>query len=209
MSTTEKIVWGIFGLIVIALIGVGVVYRVQHPVAATQNTFRETIADPTNLAGLVTTEAPWNANNGSALGERMDAIGFSKQSMEGAAMHIHQQLSILVNGQSVQIAPSIGIARFFSPIHTHDSTGIIHVEAPFVAPFTLGQFFDVWGVRLTQNSIGGYVADAAHPLKLYVNGTEYTGDFRTLELKSKDVIAIVYGSEPAEIPSTYALPAGY
>lgn len=210
MTTTEKTIWGIFALLVLALLAVGIVYRMNHPVTgATSADFKETIADPSTLPGIVTAQAPWTANNDATLGQRMDAIGFHKQSMEGAAMHIHQHLNIFINGQPVTVPANIGIAGFYSSIHTHDTSGIIHVEAPFVAPFTLGQFFDVWGVRFTQNSIGGYVADATHPLKLYVNGKEYTGDFRTMELKQHETIAVVYGTLPSSIPDTYAFPAGY
>jgi hypothetical protein len=46
-------------------------------------------------------------------------------------------------------------AVVFSPIHTHDTSGIVHIESPTVRPFTLGQFFDVWGVRFTSDCIGG------------------------------------------------------
>jgi hypothetical protein len=35
----------------------------------------------------------------------------------------------------------------FSPLHTHDTSGIIHVESPTVRSFTLGEFVDLWGGR--------------------------------------------------------------
>jgi hypothetical protein len=38
-------------------------------------------------------------------------------------------------------------------IHTHDSTGWIHVEAPRKIRATLGQFFDVWGQPLSREKV--------------------------------------------------------
>jgi sulfur carrier protein ThiS len=31
-----------------------------------------------------------------------------------------------------------------SPLHTHDATGLIHVESNAAKNFTLGEFLDVW-----------------------------------------------------------------
>jgi hypothetical protein len=56
--------------------------------------------------------------------------------------------------------------------------GIIHVESPTVGKFYLGQFFDIWGVRLTSDCIGGYCTDATNTLTVYVNGEKYAGDPR-------------------------------
>ena len=57
--------------------------------------------------------------------------------------------------------------------HTHDSTGIIHIESPLKRDFTLGQFFDVWKSKLNNSSsfneiLGGKVV----PI-VYVNGKKY------------------------------------
>ena len=34
--------------------------------------------------------------------------------------------------------------RFLAPLHTHDASGIVHVESQRPYPFTLGQFFTIW-----------------------------------------------------------------
>jgi len=31
-----------------------------------------------------------------------------------------------------------------SPLHTHDATGLIHVESNTIRNFTLGEFLDIW-----------------------------------------------------------------
>jgi hypothetical protein len=33
-------------------------------------------------------------------------------------------------------------------LHTHDETGIIHIESPIKKDFILGQFFDLWKKKL-------------------------------------------------------------
>ena len=32
-----------------------------------------------------------------------------------------------------------------APLHTHDATGIIHVESSIIRNYTLGQFVNIWG----------------------------------------------------------------
>jgi hypothetical protein len=133
--------------------------------------------------------------------------------MEGSVMHIHQHLDIFVHGKAVAIPAGIGIDESvgFSPIHVHDATGIIHVESPTIEKFTLGQFFDVWGVKFTASCIGGYCADSTKSLKVYVNGTLYQEDPRLLALAQHQEIAITYGTaqESPQIPTTYSFPTGY
>ena len=173
-----------------------------------------TIADPGTLPGIQTSNAPWIAEV-PHLFERLRSIGLPALPSEGAALHIHQHIDILIEGQALSVPAGIGInqaAGFISPIHVHDNNGIIHVESPKVQTFTLGQFFDIWGVRFTSQCIGGYCSGGDKSLKVYSNGTLYQGDPRELPLQSHQEIAITYGTDkesPQPIPSTFAFPAGY
>ena len=100
----------------------------------------------------------------------------------------------------------------FSPIHTHDTSGIIHVESPTVRPFTLGELFDVWGVRFTPNCIGSDCNNGGAKLRVYVNGHLATGDPAAIRLTSHEEIAVTYGTGaqlPSQIPSSYTFPVGY
>lgn len=169
-----------------------------------------TIADPSNLPGLQTGEAPWKAELAN-LSARLKAIGLPALSAEGTVLHIHQHLDIFANGNPVPVPAGIGInplAGFISPIHVHDTSGIIHVESPIQQTFTLGEVFDVWGVRLTKDCVGGYCSSATSTLKIYANGTLYPGDPRLLPLTQHEEIMVVYGATPATLP-TYAFPPGY
>lgn len=171
------------------------------------------LADPSSLPGLMTGSAPW-PNNIATLADRLVALGFPRLSMEGTVMHIHQHIDIFVNGQQIQVPAGIGIGpnvSFYSPIHVHDLSGVIHVESPVTATFTLGQFFDVWGLKFTNECLGGYCVSEANNLKVYVNGKLYQGDPRMIPLKEHDEYAVVYGSAtdtPSTIPNSYDFPAG-
>src|SRR6266481_1253426 len=104
--------------------------------------------DPATLPGIQTGVAPWGPELGNLLG-RLRVIQIPPLAAEGAVLHIHQHLDLSINGATTTIASQIGIntpARFITPIHTHDTSGIIHVESNTVRTYTLGEFFDVWGV---------------------------------------------------------------
>jgi Zinc-finger of C2H2 type len=144
-----------------------------------------------------------------AAGSTIDGIGCN--SMEQFAMHIHAHLDIIINGVYFLVPSQIGIpSSCFYWLHTHDESGIIHIEAPMHRDFTLGQFFDIWGKKLSNDQIFNYVANANNPLNVYVNGTKVPGgtNYRDIKLNAHDEIAIVYGTPPSTIPSSYKFPQG-
>jgi hypothetical protein len=173
----------------------------------------KTVSDPSTLPGIQTSNAPWPAEL-DHLRERLVAIGLQPLSAEGTALHIHQHLDIFIDGKETPIPVGTGIAAaagFISAIHVHDNAGIIHVESPTIQTFTLGQFFDIWGVRFTSQCIGGYCTQGDKNLKVFVNGTLNSGDPRQFALASHQEIVIAYGTDqelPNPIPSTYDFPPG-
>jgi hypothetical protein len=165
-----------------------------------------------SLPGLQQGNAPWPAER-RQLGARLAAIGLPALPEEGSALHTHQHLDIFINGASVPIPSEIGIdpeERFIAPLHTHDATGIIHVESPTIQTYTLGQFFDVWGVRFTATCIGGYCAHDAVALRVFVNGQLVTHDPRQVALSPRQEIVVTYGPAAASppLPSRYEFPPG-
>ncbi len=88
-----------------------------------------------------------------------------------------------------------------SPLHTHNTTGIIHTESATPTPNTLGQLFTEWGVTLSQTCVGEYCTPQT-PIAFYVNGTLYTGDPTSLQLTDRLEIAVIIGTPPATIPSS-------
>jgi hypothetical protein len=147
------------------------------------------------LPGTQTGPAPWPAEM-SKLSERLKAIGLPAMPNEAFAVHIHQSLTISVLGTPVKVPAGIGINRlagYISPVHTHDSTGTIHIESAKVQPFTLGQFFDVWGVRLTSQCVGGYCSRGIDSLRVSANGVLLKGNPRNLILDDHQVIEVRFG----------------
>jgi hypothetical protein len=177
------------------------------------NRDRQPATSPGPLAGLQTGPAPWGANTAD-LAERLRAIGIPALSpMEGTAVHIHQHLDLYVDGRKVLVPAGIGIdpAVGYAPLHTHDPSGVIHVESPTVRTYTLGEFFAVWGVRITPSCLGGYCAGGGRQLRLFVDGRAYRGDPTTLALAPHQELVVAFGTAaqlPSPIPSTYQFPPG-
>jgi hypothetical protein len=143
------------------------------------------------------------------------AAGLTMLNAEGTAEHIHIHLDVWVDGQKVTVPQLVGInegAQTISPLHTHDTTGVVHIESPVVKDYNLGQFMTEWGVPLNGNQIGGDKTDATHTLKVYVNGKQTSGDPSKLVFHAHDEIALVYGTaaqdSSVQIPSSYAWPSG-
>ena len=130
--------------------------------------------------------------------------GIRCESMEGSVFHIHAKLDIFINGKNFTLPALIGITNYcFYWMHTHDESGIVHIESPIQKTFTLGQFFDIWKQKFSNNQILNNTVDANHPLNVYVNGTKVPSgtNFRDINIHAHDVIAIVYGKTPSSIPA--------
>ena len=163
-----------------------------------------------SLPGVMRKPAPWPVEY-EHLPDRLSALHLHALPQEALALHIHQHLDIFVNGKHVTVPALIGIygggnpsaGGFFLELHTHDPSGIIHVESPTQTKFSLGQFMGDWGVYFTPRCLGSYCATPTKPLRVYVDGKQVVGDFTRLALKKHQVIAIVYGKPPKKIPSTY------
>ncbi len=169
--------------------------------------------NPDTLAGVMTGAEPWSPEI-DHLKDRLTAIGLPALATEGTVLHTHQHIDIYVDGNPVGIPEGIGIneaANFIAPIHTHDKTAVIHVESPTIRTFTLGQFFDIWGVRFTQNCLGSYCNAGDKTLKVFSNGKAIDGNFRDLALVERQEIVVTFGTDarlPSPIPSTFSFPSG-
>ena len=165
----------------------------------------ETNASASSLPGLLKTEAPWPANAAQSAA-RADALGLPP---EGTTMHEHANVQIFVNGKQQTVPVDIGIdtgTGTIQSIHTHDETGVIHLESSQARTFTLGDLFGVWGVRFTPSCLGAYCNDDTNSIRVYVNGEEQTGDPRQVPLDDQSVVVVTYGSEkqlPDPIPSSF------
>lgn len=116
--------------------------------------------------------------------------------------HVHAHLDVFVDGQQQQIPANVGILSSptcFFWLHTHSNDGVIHIEAPQTRTFTLGQFLDVW--EQTQSGSQAFfdtVSDMA--VTVYVNGEEFEGDYRDIQLGSRTQVVLAHGEPPEGIP---------
>ncbi|MEU1629002.1 hypothetical protein ABZ746_27545 [Streptomyces sp. NPDC020096] len=180
--------------------------------SASQGTDRAGVpATPRTTAQGRTSAPPWDAPTDASA--RAQAAKLPMLGAEGQVMHIHTHLDILVNGRPVTVPAFIGIdarQQRISPLHTHTPDGVIHIESPVKATFTLGQFMTEWNVALSAQQLGGLKAEGGKELHAYVNGKQIKGDPAAIELKAHDEIALVYGPAGAQvkIPSSFNWPAG-
>jgi len=137
-----------------------------------------------------------------ATGQTVD--GLQCLSAQGGALHIHQYLDLYINGKQVTVNPGIGIvdsANCLYPLHVHNGEpNVIHNESNQQnVSFTMGQFFDIWGVKLSSSQIGTYKVDSAHQLVIKLidkNGavTTYTGNPYDIPLGDNETIYMLYNS---------------
>ena len=141
------------------------------------------------------------------LPQRIQLIGLEPLSAEGQVIHIHQHLDLYVNGKHVVLPAGVGIYddSFITELHTHDTSGIIHVESPSIRTFRLGQLFAEWGVKLTASCVGRYCG-RVHG---WVDGERGRGDPGQLALRPHQEIVVAAGRPPARIPRAFAFPLGY
>ncbi len=137
--------------------------------------------------------------------------GIPCESNEQLTYHIHAHLSIFVDGQAATVPAGTGIHPQRGCIfwlHTHDTSGVIHVEAPSQRTFTLGQFFDIWGQPLSASALLGNRTDASHQIRAYVDGQPYTGNPAAISLAAHTDIVLEYGPPFPATPAPFAFPAG-
>ncbi|MCZ9884075.1 hypothetical protein [Arthrobacter sp. B2a2-09] len=151
----------------------------------------------------------------AAGGDRIKAAGLDVLTAEGTAEHYHAHVDVLVNGKPVTVPAEIGFSfgadgqpNGISALHTHDTSGVIHIEAPTAGlKYTLGQVLKEWGVLDGSDSTGaphggtgGWTA--------YVNGAKQSVPVTDVVLKAHDEVVLSYGSAPSAVPGSYAFPAG-
>jgi hypothetical protein len=162
--------------------------------------------------------APLAAVGTTAGGAPVAAVGC--QSGEQVAYHIHTHLAVFVDGHPRQIPAGIGIAaprqvqttptgEFVDSgsclywLHTHAADGIIHVESPTQATYTLGQFFAIWQQPLGPNQVGPLHG----PVTVFVDSQRQAIDPRAITLTAHRVIQLDVGT-PSPAPQSVSFPPG-
>jgi hypothetical protein len=156
---------------------------------------------------------PTAATKHAATGAPVD--GISCQTNEQVVYHIHSHLAIFDNGKQQTVPRGIGIpgpqqvqdgfvesGKCFYWLHTHDTTGVVHVESPTRAIYTLGQFFDIWGQPLSRSQVG----TATGNVTVFVDGKQFSGDPRSIVLAPHKLIQLDVGTVVP--PKSFTFPAG-
>jgi hypothetical protein len=153
-----------------------------------------------------------------SLGETVD--GVTCQRIEKLSYHIHAHLTIFVDGKPVGIPYGIGIGpklggintpqgpfvtvgSCFMWLHTHALDGVIHIESPTKHVYTLGQFFAVWGQKLSPTQVG---PDKGKVTTFY-NGKLWTGNPNDIPLTSEIQVQLDVGT-PLVAPEHVTFPPG-
>ncbi len=190
------------GLVVGAIVVVGLV-AVVALTADGDGDASSTDGATGELPGMLLTEAPWPANT-DELAARLNELDLPA---EGVAQHLHVPLYVYVDGEAVTVPTNLGIsASAISPLHTHDELGTLHVESAAVQDFTLGQAFDVWGVRLDADCLGGHCRSADAQVRVFSGGEETTGDPRAVVLEDTSAVVVTFGTEddlPDPVPTGF------
>ena len=178
---------GITGVVVVLMI---MLFSIGNSGPTTANT------DTSGLQGLQTTKAPWKPESNS-LAQRVSSLKLP--SVGNESYHQHAILQVSISGKMITVPNKVGFYQGgVSPLHTHDATGTIHMEAGAPYPFTLGQFFDVWGVTFSEKQIGAYKNANDQSVQVFVNGKKID-DPVNYQMKEKDKIVVGYGKD-GEVP---------
>jgi len=185
------------GVGVALLLVLGLVLAGQGPQATADNSAVPVLAAPTG-----------------ATGRPVD--GIDSGSAEQLAFHVHAHLQIYVDGQQRAVPAGIGVVPPLEVrqtaqgpfvlggagiywLHTHDGSGVVHIESPVERRFTLGELFDLWGQQLGPNQVG----PARGPVTALVDGAVVGGDPRAIPLTAHAVVQFDVGTPVLFQPYTF------
>jgi hypothetical protein len=131
--------------------------------------------------------------------------GISCGPIEQLAYHIHAHLAVFKNGQGYTLPAGVGIPGSQAQetnegpiasggsciywLHTHTTDGVIHVESPTKAIYTLGNFFDEWHQPLTGSKVG----TLSGKISAFVNGKPWKKSPRDIPLLPHEDIQLEIG----------------
>jgi len=133
---------------------------------------------------------------------------------EQLTYHHHAHVVIFVNGQPRSIPLGVGMVppavvqqtgngpfaegsnKCLYWLHVHAQDGIVHIESPTPKTMELGQFFDIWGHRISSSGIGSIKG----AVTATVNGKAWTGDPANIPLTEHAQVVINVGGPTVTPP---------
>lgn len=105
--------------------------------------------------------------------------------------HTHAMLTITQDNKEIKVPANLGItSSCMHPLHTHDETGLIHMEYPRSIKYTLGDFFDLMGVVFDDKQIGSLRVQDGYVISVEKNSKVIRSSYRSIQLKDHDKIVI-------------------
>ncbi len=109
-------------------------------------------------------------------------------------IHWHPELSVFIKGQKQEIPANLGIGIRHESIHTHDSSGVLHLEIQGVIrkkDIRLSRFFEIWNKQFNSSCIFEFCNGPDGSVKMFVNGNPNI-EFENYQMKNGDKIEIRY-----------------
>jgi hypothetical protein len=122
----------------------------------------------------------------STTSQARSAQGIQCAPTEQLVYHIHAHLQVYIDGRPRALPGGIGMIGAVGQqtpygavygatvcyywLHTHTADGVIHIESPLEAVYTLGNFFAVWNQPLSSHQVAG----ARGQVSAFVNGKRWT-----------------------------------
>jgi hypothetical protein len=170
------------------------------------------------IRGTIGTQAAWADGDGvgGGLGKTIDGMPCVQALSNKFHHHVH--VSLFVNGVQLWMPKGSGTdkpiyskdgwiyrAKCWYYLHTHDRTGIVHIEPNSSRIFTLKNWFDLMAQPLSTTVVGPYSGSVG----VYINGMLQPGmDPNTVQFSPFEEITLVIGTPPSWIPA-YIFPKGY
>lgn len=156
------------------------------------------------VAGTINSPRGWPAWTAPPTRNPVSGIGC----LNTIRYHVHSLLSIYKDGVRQGLPDNVGRSTGCTyELHTHDVTGVLHIESDVPRQFTLGQFFAMWRQPLAAAGTAGLTG----PVRFYLIENEkltpYTGDPAQIELVGGREIVVISGTAPRVLPK-YRWPAG-
>ncbi|HKC29445.1 MAG TPA: hypothetical protein VKB75_15630 [Jatrophihabitans sp.] len=196
--------------VVAAVIAIAAVTSHHGKGASSSDVATATLTGPPGPEGIVLEEGPLLAPVSTAA-KGQPVGGIQCNAGEQVAYHIHTHVAVFVNGALRAVPPGVGVvepvpqqtangvfvqaSRCYYWLHTHAQDGVIHVEAPSQATYTLGQFFAIWRQPLDSTRVG----PVRGAVTTFVDGRKYTGNPAAIVLRSREDVQLDIGT-PAVAP---------
>ena len=126
--------------------------------------------------------------------------GITCDKVEHLVYHNHTKLIIKIQNETRSIPAGIGIIPndciFW--LHTHDDSGIIHIESPIKTAFSLDQFLKVWNIFDNSSFIKNFSNNdfAANVSMISENGSQIKpNNYKNIILQNNAIITVDFANK--------------